>query len=233
MCRGRRFWAGADPWGAWCDRRWCGWNGWRSAERRDRAESLERGGERGGPGPVAVELEAGASSVADELGGGVQQPLAKAFGLCFGELAGQADQLGPGEEVLGDQRELEPGLVVLEGVVGEVAHAGVLAIADAVLDPRAAAVTQLQGGDVVAVLVGEEARVPVAVLVEDLELRAGVGTLAAADQPGALGPCGQVDPVGELGDPGAVRSAPPASIACTHAASGTWRIAARTVSLSS
>ena len=69
---------------------------------------------------------------------------------------------------------------MLERVVGEVAHAGVLAGADAVLDAGAAAVAQLQAGDVVAVLVGDEARVPVAMLVEDRELRAGVRALAAA-----------------------------------------------------
>ena len=175
-----------------------------SAERRDRAQPLERGDERVGPGPVAVELEVGAAAVTDELAGDVQQPVTEAFRFGGRELAGQADQLGPAEQVLGDQRELEPGLVVLEGVVREVAHAGVLAGADAVLDAGAAAVTQLQDGDVVAVLVGEEARVPVAVLVEDRELRAGVRTLAAADQPGALGPRGQIEPVGQLGDPRAV-----------------------------
>ena len=71
-------------------------------------------------------------------------------------------------------------------------------------------------------------------LVEDRELRARVRTLAAADQPGALGPRGQVDPVGELGDPEAPSwSFPPASIACTQAASWSSRIAERTVSDSS
>ena len=93
---------------------------------------------------------------------------------------------------------------MLEGVVGEVAHAGVLAGADAVLDPCVAAVAQLQGGDVVVVLVGEEACVPVAVLVEDRELRAGVRPFAAADQPRSRGPGGQVEAVGQLRDPGAV-----------------------------
>jgi hypothetical protein len=45
---------------------------------------------------------------------------------------------------------------VLEGVVREVAHPGVLAGADAVLDAGAAAVAELQGGDVRVVLVGEK-----------------------------------------------------------------------------
>ena len=54
--------------------RWC------SAERRDRPEALERRGERFGPGPVAIELEVSASAVTDEVGSGVKQPLAQAFG---------------------------------------------------------------------------------------------------------------------------------------------------------
>ena len=74
----------------------------------------------------------------------------------------------------------------------------------AVLDPGAAAVAQLELGDVVPVLVGEKARVPVAVLVEDRELRAGVRALAAADQPRPLGPGRQVEAVGQLGDPRAL-----------------------------
>jgi len=74
-----------------------------SAERRDRPELLERGGERVGPGPIAIELEMGASPVTHELGGGMQQPLAKALGFCGRELAGQADQLDLAEQVLGDQ----------------------------------------------------------------------------------------------------------------------------------
>lgn len=43
-----------------------------------------------------------------------------------------------------------------EGVVREVAHAVVLALADAVFDSGAARVAQLQGGDVIVVLVGEQ-----------------------------------------------------------------------------
>ncbi len=126
------------------------------------------------------------------------------FGSALASSPVQADQPGPAEQVLGDQRDLQPGLVVLEGVVREVAHAGVLAGADRVLNAGAAAVTQLQDGDVVAFLVGEEARVPVTVLVEDRELRAGVRTLAAADQPGTFRPLGQVHAVCQLRHPGAV-----------------------------
>ncbi len=121
--------------------------------------------------------------MADDPPGDVQQPVAQPLGFGRGELAVEAEQLHPAEQVLGDERQLKPGLVVLEGVVGKVAHAGVLAGADAVLDSGAAAVAQLQRGEVVAVLVAEKARMAVAVLVEDLKLRARVRALAPADQP--------------------------------------------------
>lgn len=49
----------------------------------------------------------------------------------------------------------------------QVAHAGVLADTDRLLDPGAAALTQLESGDVLPGLVGVDAGVAVAVLVED------------------------------------------------------------------
>jgi hypothetical protein len=57
----------------------------------------ERGGERLGPRPVAIELELGAPAVTHELGRDVKQPLLEAFRLGFGELAVKADQLRPAE----------------------------------------------------------------------------------------------------------------------------------------
>jgi hypothetical protein len=55
---------------------------------------------------------------------------------------------------------------LFEGVVREIAHAGVLAVTDAVLDGGAPTVTHLQAGDVLVVFIGERARVPIAVLVK-------------------------------------------------------------------
>ena len=228
-------WSGGRPASAACD--WS--SGSRPRLRRslsralDRAQPRERGDERGRPWPVGLEAQSGAAAVTDDPAGGVKQPVAQSLGLGDRELTVKADQLRPREEVLGDQRDLQPGLVVLEGVVGEVAHAGVLAGADAVLDPRAAAVAQLQRGDVLAVLVGEEAGVPVAVFVEDRELRAGMRPLAPDDQPGSLGPGGQVQTVVSSATHAPSRASPSPLIACCHAVSGTSRIAARTVSLSS
>ena len=90
--------------------------------------------------------------------GDVQQAVTDPFRLGDGELAFEAEQPDPAEQVLGDQRELQPGLVVRERVVGQVAHAGVLAVADAVLDPGALTVAHLQAGDINVGLVGDESR---------------------------------------------------------------------------
>src|SRR3954447_1454703 len=87
---------------------------------------------------------------------------------------------------------------------GRLRHPGVLAGADAVLDAGAAAVAQLQGGDVGSGLVGEKAGVPVAVLVEDLKLRARVRALTATDQPRALRPARHLQAVGQLGYSGSL-----------------------------
>jgi hypothetical protein len=103
-----------------------------------------------------------------------------------------------------EERELQPGLVVLEGGEGQVADAGLLGAADRVLAAGAAAVAQLQGGDVGVVLVGDEGGMAVPLGVEDFELGAGVGTLAADDQPGALRPGGEVDVIAQLDDPGTI-----------------------------
>jgi len=97
---------------------------------------------------------------------------------------------------------------VLEGGEGHAPHPGFLAGADRVLDPSPAAVAQLQGGDVGAVLVGDEGGVAVALCVEDLKLGTGVRALAAHDQPRALGPGGEVDAIGQLGDLGALALGP-------------------------
>jgi hypothetical protein len=115
-----------------------------------------------------------------------------------------AEQPRPAEQVLGDQRELQPGLVVRERVVGQVAHAGVLARPDAVLDAGALVVAHLQRRGVLVGLVGDERGVPVAVLVKDLKLRAWVRPFATDVQSGPLRPPPQFQAAGELGDPRSV-----------------------------
>jgi hypothetical protein len=93
--------------------------------------------------------------------------------------------LGPDEDVVGCQRELEPCRVCLEGLEREVSGAACLECLDAVLDLGVLAVGRLERGDVLAWLVGDEALEAVTVEVGEGELCAGVWALAAADQPGA------------------------------------------------
>ena len=83
----------------------------------------------------------------DEPGSEVQQPVPRSLRFGVGECGVETGQFHSGEEVLGDQGELEPGLLVREGVMGEIAHAGVLAGAYAVLHTGAAAVAELERGD--------------------------------------------------------------------------------------
>jgi hypothetical protein len=75
--------------------------------------------------------------------------------------------------------------------------AGVLVVADVVLDVRAGAVTALEPGGL-AGLVGEDRLKAVSVVVGEGELRAGVCALAAHDHPRALGPARQVQCRGDL-----------------------------------
>jgi hypothetical protein len=86
--------------------------------------------------------------MSDESACDVQQPVPQPFRFRAGELSFETEQSHPAEQLLRDQRELEPGLVVLKRVVREVSHAGVLAVADAVLDSGALAVAHLQPGDI-------------------------------------------------------------------------------------
>src|SRR5712692_89851 len=172
--------------------------------RRQRPEPAEGGEKRLCPGPAPRQAKPGAPARADHLAGDVEEALAQALRLGPGELAVEAEDPRPGEQVLGRQGELEPGLVVVEAVEGEVSHPRVLAGADLVLDPGAVAVAELERGDVLIGLVGDEAGVAVAVGVEDLELGPGVRALAADDQPRSGGPTLEADAVAQLPNPGAL-----------------------------
>ncbi len=92
-------------------------------------------------------------------------------------------------EVLGDQHQLQPGLVADEVLARQVAQPGVFGGADAVLDMGAVTMPQLQGGDVGVGLVGDEHLMAEPLGgVEQGELGAGVGSFAAGDHPHPLTP---------------------------------------------
>jgi len=93
---------------------------------------------------------------------------------------------------LGAEHEFQPDLVAAQQVEGQVAQPGGLAAADAILDAGAAAMAQLQGGQVGVGLVGDEHLEAVPVGVAERQLGARVRILAAADRPGARRPAGKV-----------------------------------------
>jgi hypothetical protein len=115
-------------------------------------------------------------------------------------LVGEAQLPGPGEDVLREHHQPQPYLVVLEAVEREVTHPAVLALADVILDVRVAAMGQIELRDVLAGLVCEEHREPVAVMVGKRLLVAFAQLRAPGDQPRSRSPCRQVDTVGDLDD---------------------------------
>jgi len=100
---------------------------------------------------------------------------------------------------VGDQHERQPHLVVLEVAEGQVLQAGVLVVADVVLDASASAVATLKDGDVAGGLVGEDRLEAIAVMVGEGELRAGVRRLPD-DHARALRPSGEIKVLGDLCD---------------------------------
>lgn len=172
-----------------------------SAVGGERAESLERAEDRGGPWPVGGEVQCGSAGVAGDLSGDVQDAVAQPLGFGDGVLAVEEQLLCPDEDVVGYQRELEPRRVCLEGLEREMPGAAGLECLDAVLDFGVLAVQRLERGDIGVVLVCDEALEAVTIEVGEGEPRAGVWALAATDQPGALGPGVQVHQARELCDP--------------------------------
>lgn len=111
-------------------------------------------------------------------------------------LAVERQHLRPGEEVLGEQDEVEPELIGRGVVVGQVGQAGVLRAPDPVLDAGPAAVPKLQHRQIIAWCVGGEAGDPVPVGVGQPQLRAGVRPLLADGHPHPGRPSGQVQRLG-------------------------------------
>ncbi len=109
----------------------------------ERSELLKRGEELGCPGPGALQVELGAASGERQAPGDVQQLVAQALGLGLGECAFQQQRLGPDEQVVGEHHYLEPYLVQRELLERELREAGVLVIADAILDVGVLAVAAL------------------------------------------------------------------------------------------
>ena len=113
-------------------------------------------------------------------------------------LVSEAQLPGPRDDVLREHHQPQPYLVVLEVLEREVTHPAVLALADVILDVRVAAMGQVELGDVLAGLVCQEHREPVAVMVGKRLLVAFAQLRAPGDQPRSRSPRGQVDTIGDL-----------------------------------
>src|SRR3984893_2697995 len=185
------------------------------------------------PGRVRLEAKVRAAASPHQAPGHVQEHEPQALGLGGGELALEAQALGPGDEVLGDGHHLDPHGVVRELVEGEVAQPGVLGAADAVLHPGMAAVACLQVGEVVVGRVGEEDLVAPPLGIEEGEMGTGMRFLPPADGPGALRPGGKIEQTGQLGDSCSGPQPAVLSMASTHAPGGTSRMATCTASVTS
>src|SRR5262249_33868729 len=157
------------------------------------------------PRPGLLEPYDGLAASVSDAGGGVQDAVSEPFGFGDGEGAVKAEPLRPDGEVLGDQHELQPGVVADDVDAGQVAQPGVFGGAGAVLEVGGVTVAQFEPGNVCVGLVGDEQLMAEAVVeVEQAELGAGMGSLPAGDHPGGLGPGVEVEQLGELGHPGAL-----------------------------
>ena len=179
-------------------------------------------------GHELLEADDGLAAGVGDDGGGMPDAVTQLLRFGDGELAVEAQLLGPGVKVLGDQHQLQPGFVADEVLAGQVAQPGVLGGADAVLDVSAVTVAQLERGDVVVGLVGDEHLMPEPFGgVEQRQLGAGVRAFATGDDPHPVTPV-VVDEVGQLDQPGAVTTAPSVSIAGIQSSSCTSMKASRT-----
>ena len=123
----------------------------------------------------------------------MQQGVAQPLGLGGGHVAFEHQALGKGEEVLGHADQLDPAGVVGEVAEGQVAQAGVLGTADAILYAGVATVAGFEIGDVGVGRVGDEDLVPPAVRIKEVELGPVVGLFSSDDGPGASRPMGEVE----------------------------------------
>src|SRR6266581_2123480 len=90
----------------------------------DRLDALPGGDDRICPGPGLGDFQAPAAPAADQSGGGVQDPVAQGLRLCLREVAVQGDELQPGQQDAAGHGRVEPRLVDLVIVRGEMAEPG-------------------------------------------------------------------------------------------------------------
>jgi hypothetical protein len=126
---------GLDRWfvRGWTRTRCC------SGGESEAVAAIERGDELVSPWPSVGDAECGLASGAGDQSGGVQQGVAKSFRFRSGEVTVEAQVLAPDQQVVGDDRGGEAGVVDGEVGGGEVGAAGVFEVADQFLGAAAAA----------------------------------------------------------------------------------------------
>jgi hypothetical protein len=155
----------------------------RSARRKG-AEPAKGTSQQFRPGPGTLQAQDHPPAAAGHASGDMKQPVAEPPGLPAPGLSVQALPLEEGEQILGREHQLQPDLVGGELVEEEVPQPGVLAAADALLDVGTGAMTGLELGQVVALLVGDEDLEAKPLVVGEGELSGRVRTFAPADGPG-------------------------------------------------
>ena len=176
-------------------------DGWarHSGLRDGGAEPVDAGQDPHGFGSVLGEVEDLVPAAAHQGRRDLEQPRAKPFGLPLpGVVTGEGDGLHPGNKLGGELDDLAPDLVLREGLQRELQQAHVLGVTDPVLAPGAAAVPQLQDGQLSAWGVGRECGDAHALVIGDPQLRPRMRTLLAHDHPHPLGPAGKVQQPGQL-----------------------------------
>src|SRR6266487_2693878 len=161
----------------------------------DGLDALPGGYDRICPGPGRGDFEASAATAADETGGGVQDAVAQGLRLRSCEIAVQGQQFQPGQQDAAGHGRVEPRLVDLVIMRWEMAEPGVLAGADDVLDAGVDAVGGVDVGALAAPAPGRGGQVgdpqgvaPAAGCLQQGQLGAGVGPLAAGEDPHRIRP---------------------------------------------
>src|SRR5690242_17648197 len=93
---------------------------------REGLQPGDRGGDLAGPGPACGEPQPEAAAATDQAPGSGEQPQPKPFRLPAAGLAGQGEQLGPGQQLAGQGDDLAPQLVLGEALQRQVPQPGVL-----------------------------------------------------------------------------------------------------------
>ena len=107
-------------------------------------QSADGGGDVAGPGPPGGQAQPQAAAAADNPPRAAEDPQAEPLWFPAAGRAGEGEHLGPGQQLAGQGDDLAPDLVLVVSVQRQVSQPSVLGVADPVLAPGPAAVSQFQ-----------------------------------------------------------------------------------------